>query len=144
MPTHAFYSTAGKPFLVSLERANPGISCEFVIATSGDGTTSAQSSGVQTRWSTQIRQPSLQREESQARQQPSVDISDREMMLDQTDGTVSWGQDRQMSPARTGRSVPVEEDLYGEQDVMMMQQQEEEEEEVPPTQQERYHGIFDD
>ena len=70
-------------------------------------------------------------------------MSDREMMLDQTDGTVSWGQDRQMSPARTARSVPVEEDLYGEQDVMMMQQ-EEEEEEVPPTQQERYHGIFDD
>jgi len=65
------------------------------------------------------------------------------MMLDPGEGALSWGQDRRMSPARTARSVPVEEDLYGEQDVMMMQA-DEEEEEVPATQQERYHGIFDD
>ena len=114
-----------------------------MIATSGDGG-SSQSSGVQTRWTTQIRQPSLQQQQREdiprRQQQPAAGIPDGgEMAVDEG---VGWGEDRLMSPARTARSVPAveqeEEDLYGDQDVQM-----EEEEEVPPTQQERYHGIFD-
>jgi len=66
------------------------------------------------------------------------------MVVDE--GAVGWGDDRQMSPARTARSgLPAEEeeeDLYGDQG-QGMQMDEEEEEEVPPTQQERYYGIFD-
>lgn len=60
------------------------------------------------------------------------------MMVDEG---VGWGDDGQMSPARTARSafaVQEEEDLYGDQGMQM-----DEEEEVPPTQQERYYGIFD-
>lgn len=123
-----FYSSPGKPFIVALERESPGISCEFVIATSGEAGRS-QSPSVQTRLSAQIRQPSL----PQQSRQPSVQQDERRG--DEEVG-VGWNASGQMSPART-TSNGLEVDLYGDQMVM------DGEEEIPPTQQERYQGIFD-
>jgi len=123
VPVQASYSTPGKPFVISAERDTSGISCEFIIATTSESG-STQSSGVTTRWNTQVRQPSVQKEER--------------VTVDEEEATVGWGAERGMSPARTSRTRDEEEeDLYG--DPMQM----EEEEEVPPTQQERYQGIFD-
>ena len=125
MPVQAFYSTPGQPFLISLDRVAEGISCEFILSTIPDAGAS-QSSGMQTLWNTQIRQPSMQRDQQ---------TNDR-MVVDE-EATVGWGDERGMSPARTSRTrQDEEEDLYG--DTMQM----EEDEEVPPTQQERYQGIF--
>ena len=124
-----FYSSAGKPFIVALERERPGISCEFVIATSGEAGES-QSPSVQTRLSAQIRQPSLPQQQS--RQQS---VQEDERRGDEEVG-VGWSASGQMSPART-TSNHLEVDLFGDQMVM------DGDEEIPPTQQERYQGIFD-
>jgi hypothetical protein len=126
---HAFYSTARKPFIIALQRENPGISCEFVIATSGEAGAS-QSPSVQTRLSAQIRQPSLQQ------QTPRNPVQEDETRVEEEEIAVRWSASRQMSPARTAGNG-LEEDLYGDQMTM------DEEEEILPTQQERYQGIFD-
>jgi hypothetical protein len=126
-----FYSSAGKPLIVSLERQRPGISCEFVIATSGEGGRSSrsQSPSVQTRLSARIREDSLAQRARQMSVQEEQGRGDEEM-------GVGWSGSGQMSPARTTRSG-LEEDLYGDPRGM------DGEEEIPPTQQERYQGIFD-
>ena len=128
-----FYSSAGKPLIVSLERQSPGISCEFVIATSGEGARSSrsQSPSVQTILSARIREDSLaQRARQRSVQEEQGRGEDEEM-------GVGWSGSGQMSPARTTRSG-LEEDFYGDPRGM-----DGEEEEIPPTQQERYQGIFD-
>jgi hypothetical protein len=131
VPVNVAYSTPGKPLLINFECDSPGICCEFIIATTSDSG-SAQSSGIQTRWTTQSRQQSVQS------RQPSVQNEER-MMMDEEDTGLGWGVERAMSPARTSRTrEEEEEDLYG--DPMRV---EDEEEEVPPTQQERYQGIFE-
>ena len=122
-----FYSSAGKPFIVALERERPGISCEFVIATSGEAGGS-QPPSVQTRLSAQIRQPSLPQQQSR---QQSVQEDERRVEVG-----VGWSASGQMSPART-TSNDLEVGLFGDQMVM------DGDEEIPPTQQERYQGIFD-
>jgi hypothetical protein len=125
VPVQARYSTPGQPFVINLDRKGEGITCEFIIATTAESGTT-QSSGVQTLWNTQIRHPSMQREHE-----------GEERMMVEEEATIGWGNDRDMSPARTSRVPQDEEDLYGESMHL------DEDEEVPPTQQERYQGIFD-
>jgi hypothetical protein len=131
------YSSPGKPFIISVEKETPGISCEFIIATMSDGG-STDSSSVPTRWNTQPRQASVQRQSSAQREQSVLGQTpaqrEEPMVLD-TVADVRWGLDREVSPARG--TIEEEGDLYGEPIQM------EDDEEIPPTQQDRYQGIFD-
>lgn len=126
------YSSAGKPLIVSLERQSPGISCEFVIATSGEGGRSSrsQSPSVQTILSARIREDSL------AQRARQMSVQEEQGRGEDEEIGVGWSGSGQMSPART--TSRLEEDLYGDPRGM-----DGEEEEIPPTQQERYQGIFD-
>ena len=138
---HAMYSNPGKPLVIAVDKEQSGISCEFIIATMSDSG-SSESSSVPTRWNTQSRQTSVQRQSSvqtkpSAQTQNSAHREDS-MAVDDEDGNVSWGVEREMSPARSSRPREEEEDLYGEP-----MQTEEDDEEIPPTQQERYQGIFE-
>ena len=116
VPIHIMYSTPGQPFLVSMVRESPGISCEFVIATMSDS--AASESSVPTRLSSQSQPPPVH-------EQPE--------MVEDVGGSLGWGEQEGMSPAKG-----VDDDVYGEQMIM-----DDGEDEVPPTQQETYHGIFD-
>ena len=118
------YSIPGKPCGVIFERDSLGISCEFVIAAAAE-ISSTESSGV--------RSPSFP-------QMPSIDTQDRKE--DAQPAGVTWGGERQISPAQSIRPPQTEDEEEGGFVGDGLQMDYDEEEEIPPTQQERYQGIF--